>query len=144
MKEQIDRRATSIARNIERFSYVVGNSPELNSIIDSVATEQDVEMIAVFQRDPFQLVTNDGKKLTIHELEQAINEKYPGQGRVEALRTKKSFNLVSAEKGQADYVLITPIALKEPDSNKSIDGIIYISFEIQNFLEQIYPYRVKC
>ncbi|MEK6746059.1 MAG: response regulator [Pseudomonadota bacterium] len=137
MKEQIDRRATSIARNIERFSYVVGNSPELNSIIDSVATEQDVEMIAVFQRDPFQLVTNDGKKLTIHELEQAINEKYPGQGRVEALRTKKSFNLVSAEKGQADYVLITPIALKEPDSNKSIDGIIYISFEIQNFLEQI-------
>lgn len=137
IKEQIERRAKSTAKNIERFSSIVGNSPELIRIIDSLGTEQDVQMVAIFQNKPFQVIANNGEKLTTHALEQTIENKYPSQEQVEALHAGKVFHKLNTDKSRADYVLITPIILKDADSNKSMDGMIYISFAIENFLEQI-------
>ena len=137
MKEQIERRASSIANSIEQFSWIVGISPELTRIVDSIGAERDVETIAIFQHNPFKLITNNGVKITAYELEKMIDNRYPNQGRMEALREGKSFRLLHTDKEDADYVIITPILLKEPDSNKSILGVVYIEFEIIDLMKQI-------
>ncbi len=137
MKEQIERRASSIANSIEQASWIVGISPELTRIVDSMGAEQDVEIIAIFQHSPFKLITNNGVKLTAYELERIIDIRYPNQGRMEALHEGKSFHLLNTDEENADYVIITPILLKEPNSNKSVRGMVYIEFEIIDLVEKI-------
>ena len=137
-KEQISRRATSITTSIRQFSEVVGISPELTKIVDYMGGESDIETISIFQKDPFKLITNNGMKLTTDELlKKIISDKYPNQGRMEALQEGVAFRLLNTDGENANYVLINPIKLKEQGSNKLAPGVIYIEFRISDVMDKI-------
>lgn len=135
MKDQIAQRAISLSNNIEQFSWIVGISPELTRIVDSMGAENGIETIAVFQLSPFKLITNNGVKQTAYELEKSIKNHYPGLN--EALRMGKPFQAFNAGKNHASYTIISPILLKEHNSNKYVTGEIYIEFEISGLIENI-------
>jgi len=137
MKNQIEQRAISIANSIEQFSWIVGISPELTRIIDSMGGENGIETIAVFQLSPFKLITNNGVKMTAYSIERMIENNYPGQGRMEALRQGKRFQLLNIAENNADYVIITPIMLKDHNSNKYVYGEMYVEFDVSELIQNI-------
>ncbi len=137
VKDQVERRAISISNGIEQFSWIVGISPELTRLIDSMGAERGIETIAIFQQSPFKLITNNGIKTNYYNIEHRINNRYPGKNIIETMRAGKRMQLLSTEGNDANYVIITPILLKDNNSSKYVYGEIYIEFKIIGLMEDI-------
>ena len=141
VEKQIERRAVSIANGIEQFSWIVGISPELTRVVDSLGAEKDIELLTIFQREPFQVVTVSGEELPTAQLEKMIHDNYyqDGEKILDAIKTGKSLrgSFLNSDQNDTDYVIVMPILLKEHNSSKLVPGAIYIQLEISDLLMNI-------
>ncbi len=137
MKIQVERHAQSIINSLEQFSDNVGVSTELDKIVDTIGAEENIKTLAIFQSDPFKIVTNNGDKISIDEFEQVLKNKYPEQMIADNLRAAKEFKILNGSGDNFDYLLIQPITLNDVSSGKVVSGVIYLDFEITDLINKV-------
>lgn len=139
VEQQLDRRADSVSNALEQFAWIVGISPELARIADSVGATRDVKDLAILEQNPLRIIAKSGEDLEIEPFKEEIKTYYPDKRILEALNQGKAIKgiFVSKDKEHHDYIIITPILLKEQNSGKLKPGLIYLQIEVTDIIAEI-------
>lgn len=142
LQEQIKSRAKSMANSIDQFVWIMGDSPGLERIVSSLGAEENIQLIAIFQCNPFSIVSASSGQTNLETFEKNMASQKDGHKIVSAIHSCESISssLSSNDKANVDYIYTLPVNLKQRNGQKLVKALIYIDLDTTSLRDNAYNY----